>query len=73
MTNQVSALESSALPPLGGATLTVIGDNFGPTDSEMKVNIGRSACAASVWTSDSSLSCTLRPGLGGDLGILVNP
>jgi hypothetical protein len=44
--------------------LTIIGENFGPNDKTPKVGIGDTACHASVWTSDSSVSCVTPAGKG---------
>jgi len=41
-----------------------IGTNFGTADYLPKGRIGGTACITSTWTSDSSLTCSVRTGLG---------
>jgi hypothetical protein len=47
-----------------GYILTIIGEDFGPSDTTPKVGIGDTACHASVWTSDSSVTCVTPAGKG---------
>jgi hypothetical protein len=51
--------------------ITVTGINFGTTDYNATVQIGATQCT-STWTSDTSLSCTLAPGVGVNLDFNVS-
>ena len=51
--------------------LTVTGANFGITNYNATVQIGATRCM-STWTSDTSMKCTLAPGVGVDLDVNVS-
>jgi hypothetical protein len=56
-------LPSSA--PVAGTGLTLFGSNFGVADFSPRARIGVTACAAAMWTSDSSLTCRAVPAAPG--------
>jgi len=57
-------------PTTGAVVLTVTGSNFGTSDYNASVDVGATRCE-SLWTSDTSLSCTLAPGVGVHLDLNV--
>ena len=44
--------------------IQITGSNFGSTDLSLHVSVGSTTCEARVWTSSSSISCRVRPGVG---------
>jgi len=55
----------------GGELITIFGSNFGDNDYTGKASLGNTRCEEVVWTSDSLLSCLIRPGVGNGLGLEV--
>jgi hypothetical protein len=68
---------NEVLPPnsatSGGASLTVLGQNFGATGTSPTVIIGVSSCGTALWQSDSSVLCGMtKAGIGGSNAVAVN-
>ena len=61
---QVTSVSVSTGPVGGGIRVTLTGFGFGLSDTDPTAKIGGEACAATQWTSDSSLSCTTPAGRG---------
>jgi hypothetical protein len=60
-----------SLPPSGNAPVTVDGRSFGFFDASAVVTVGLSACASTLYVSDTSIKCVAPNGLGGNLNISV--
>jgi len=54
-------------PVTGGGIMTVIGGNFADVSMTPSIILGMTACLTSVWTSFSTLRCTLPEGSGKDM------
>jgi hypothetical protein len=61
---QVSSASPQMLPTSGQMILTLFGKNFGFLSSLRAAFVGVSNCAAVLFTSDTSISCTTTPGWG---------
>jgi hypothetical protein len=51
-------------PSTAGATVTLMGTNFGGKDSNVKVQIGESQCATSYWMTATQMACVAKVGVG---------
>jgi len=57
--------------PSTGASLTVVGANFGTIDLTTTASVGVTACPTQTWTSSSSVVCLSSPGSGATLDVSV--
>ena len=62
---------SSHVPTSGGVNITVLGDNFGPVDSQPTVFLNEGRCAKTIWLSYQRLVCTVSAGFGQNLNVSV--
>ncbi|KAJ1478097.1 hypothetical protein T484DRAFT_2970674 [Baffinella frigidus] len=60
---EVVSLSRGNGPKAGNVVLTISGEHFGTADYNPLVKLGGSTCTSSAWTSDSSVSCTVPPGM----------
>jgi hypothetical protein len=56
-------------PTAGGASLTLLGSNFGGYDTSVAGKVGGSSCLRARWTSDSAMACLVAPGTGAALTV----
>ncbi len=63
------SIDVLVLHTTGAASLTVAGRNFGSFDTTLRVRIGGTSCEASLWRSDSSISCKYSVGVSSSLSI----
>ena len=79
----VSAVLPPHVPPLGRATITLLGAGFnafpramnpfaeGQQTESAVVLVGSSRCQAVTWVADSSITCRVLPGFGESLKVFV--
>ncbi|KAJ1472199.1 hypothetical protein T484DRAFT_1841301, partial [Baffinella frigidus] len=64
---------SSNAATLGASNATSLtGQHFAPFDSSVSAWVGRTACAAVEWHSDSQVVCLVSPGIGNSIDILLD-
>ena len=51
-------------PATGGSTITLRGNNFGPTGSSLSMSIGAAPCTTTSYVSTTSVVCTQPAGTG---------
>ena len=47
-------------------TITIFGEHFGADDYFPQARIGGTACVTTIWESDSTITCTVSKGVGGN-------
>jgi hypothetical protein len=57
------------MPTLGGTWVTISGSGFGTSDASPSGRVGATACPATQWVSDSSISCKTPSGTGTGLSV----
>ena len=58
----ITSMNNSNARATGGSSISLTGLDFGFYDSSSRMRMGYTACQASVWTSDSSMTCTIPSG-----------
>jgi hypothetical protein len=61
---QISILSSQNCPAQGNCVVQIYGSGFGQTDFSTRARIGRTACIATPWTSESAIMCKIPRGTG---------
>jgi len=61
-----SAASVSFISPTVGADVTITGADFGPAQLNHSFTIGDTDAHSVMWTSDSSIQCSVHPGTGKD-------
>ena len=60
-----SQIPISNFASTAGVSVTIIGTGFGPGDAEgLRMKLGTTACATTVWVSQTSITCALSSGIG---------
>eukprot|EP00960_Hanusia_phi_P018810 553839-Hanusia_phi.AAC.1 len=68
----LSGVLSNSGPSSGGGIVTFFGKYFGYEDSSPRSYFGGTLCAASMWTSDSAVTCVLSGGYGSFLSLSLD-
>ena len=50
-------------PTSSGAVVTIVGANFGPTNTDPEAKLGSTKCKETKWTSTTSITCLTPPGI----------
>jgi hypothetical protein len=50
-------------PTSSGAVVTIVGSNFGPSDTQPQAQIGQTKCKQTTWTSTTTITCLTPPGI----------
>ena len=74
---RVTVVIGEPQPTVGGGTVTIIGDHFGPVPPATMTRatpppmakVGDTQCAETIWISDTALVCSVRPGFGRNLSV----
>lgn len=67
----ISRILPQVLPTYANVPITIQGKNFGYFDASPVVNVGMSLCSPTLYTSDSSITCTVQSGTGAALNVSV--
>lgn len=65
----ITRLHVPNVPSTSGATVTLMGTNFGPTESCATVKIGGTTCETTFWASDTQMVCAAKTGMGDKKGV----
>jgi hypothetical protein len=67
----ISVVAAPNAPASSGASVSVLGTNFGLSDQTQSVVLGSTLCATSVWTSNTQVICHTAHATGRDLSVLL--
>jgi hypothetical protein len=68
----VTAVDPASTTPASGATIvSIFGSNFGKFSYSDRARLGRTACEATAWVSDSLVTCKAPAGLGLGLNVVT--
>jgi len=67
----ITSLQGTNSVATGGMTLSMYGENFGTNDYTVITKVGATACARTIWVSDSYVGCRTSGGVCKDRDISV--